>query len=98
MIGARSTSGRHLSTKWEIAVSAPVLPALTIPCKAIVNEIGRDAHRRLFFAPDRLARRISHRDDLARFDEFESITNASRSGGGIEQGRNHARLPDEFQT
>ena len=29
MIGARSTCGRHFSTKCEIAVSAPVLPELT---------------------------------------------------------------------
>jgi len=66
--------------------------------ESVVNEIGSDTHGRLFLAPDRLARRIGHRDDLARLDEFKAITNTGRRCCCIEQGRNDTRLPDELQT
>ena len=64
-IAGRSMPGSVFSTKREIAISAPVLPALTQACASpALHEVDRDAHRGVLLAAQRLRRRLVHLHDL----------------------------------
>ena len=66
-IAGRSMPGSVFSTKREIAISAPVLPALTHACRgALLDEIDRDAHRRVLLAAQRRRGRLVHLDHFGR--------------------------------
>ena len=65
-MAGRSMPGSVFSTKREIAISAPVLPALTQACASpSLTRLMRDAHRRILFAAQRERRRLVHADHLA---------------------------------
>jgi hypothetical protein len=60
MMAGRSTCGSILSTKRAVAISAPVLPALTqASASPVLDQIDGDAHRRVLLAAQRLRRRSS---------------------------------------
>ena len=64
-IAGRSIPGMVFSTKREIAINAPVLPALTQASRlAALYEIDGDAHRGIFLALERIRRWLVHGDHL----------------------------------
>ncbi len=66
-IAGRSTPGSIFSTKWAVAINAPVMPALTqaLASSAFTRSIGA-AHRGIFLAPQGFARMIGHFDHIGR--------------------------------
>ena len=63
MMGARSTGPTVLSTKCAMAVSAPVLPALTMASRTpFLHQVDGEPHGGILAAADGLARMFGHAD------------------------------------
>ncbi len=73
-IAGRSMPGSVFSTKREIAISAPVLPGGNAGLRDLVlDEVDRDAHRRILLLAQRVGGRLVHLDDFARRMQGEPV-------------------------
>ena len=98
-IAGRSMPGSVLSTKRAMAISAPVLPAETQACAdAVLDQVDRHAHRRVFLPAQRVGRRLVHRDDFAgRVDRHAIARRRARPRQRLRERRlqsdqDHARV------
>jgi len=71
MIAARSTPGHG-------GERAGVTGAHARAGAALLDEVDRHAHRGLFLAPDRLTRRLIHRDHLSRGHNLDAAADGAR--------------------
>ena len=97
MMGARSTGPTVFSTKCAIAVSAPVLPALTIALRAaFLHEVDGDAHGGILAAADGLARMLGHADHGGR--RMHGHARAHAGGTPASAGSMTAGLPTRISS
>jgi hypothetical protein len=95
-MAGRSMPAMVFSTKREIAISAPVLPALTQACASpALHQVHRDAHRRILLVAHRLRRRLVHRHDLARRVHAQRAPGARRAR---QLALDRVALPDQHDV